>query len=218
MFGPRYPKINTMFMRDEGNHVIPGEWAEPEFGYLKDLPWVWKEKVDGTNIRLHWNGSRMTIGGKEDDAMLPSRLVATLGALADPERWKSITDSDDVTVYGEGYGKGIGPGGKYRADLAMIVFDVRVGPWWLKDEDVCDVAGKLGLEIVPLFGSFGLEKAWQIVQSDGMRSYWKGAAPEGLVGRPEVPLVNRSGERIITKIKRRDWDDLQRAQAAKEKA
>ena len=50
-------------------------------------------------------------------------------------------DANDVTVYGEGYGAKIQSGGMYRQDQAVIVFDVRVGPWWLSDENVADVAG-----------------------------------------------------------------------------
>ena len=45
-------KIQTVFMRDERNVIVPGEWTLPELAYLADKDWRWTEKVDGTNIRL----------------------------------------------------------------------------------------------------------------------------------------------------------------------
>lgn len=217
MFGPEYLKINTLFKRDPGNGnvIIPGDWAMPEFGYLQECPWDWTEKVDGTNIRLYWNGSKLTIGGRTDGAQVPARLLPSLDPVTDPGLWRSVfPDADDVTVYGEGYGAGIQKGGNYRPDQAVIVFDVRIGPWWLAREDVADVAGKLGLEVVPAFGVQTLNDAWLGLISGELASHWSGAPIEGLVGRPAVDLFNRKGERVMAKMKVRDWADYQRRKAA----
>ena len=62
IFGPEYPKIQTLFKRDDRNVIIEGDWSVPEFAYLADKPWRWTEKVDGTNIRLHWDGRKVTSG------------------------------------------------------------------------------------------------------------------------------------------------------------
>lgn len=54
-----YHKIQTCFKRDEKTkRIIEGDWTLPEFEYLKDCQWVFTEKVDGTNIRVMWNGQR----------------------------------------------------------------------------------------------------------------------------------------------------------------
>lgn len=39
-----YQKINTLFMRDENNIIIPDMFTCPEFEYLKDLKWEATEK------------------------------------------------------------------------------------------------------------------------------------------------------------------------------
>ncbi len=211
MFGPEYCKIHTAFKRDERNVIIPGDWSLPEFAYLAGCDWRWTEKVDGTNIRLHWNGSKVTVGGRTDTAQVPATLVAALGPVTDPDLWRGIfPEADDVTVYGEGYGAKIQKGGMYRPDQAVIVFDVMVGRWWLRDDDAADVAEKLGLETVPAFGTDTLLQAWQMVKDDRLVSRWPGARIEGLVGRPAVDLFSRKGERIITKLKVRDWQDYLR--------
>ena len=212
MFGPEYVKIHTAFKRDDRKVIIPGDWTLPEFAYLADNPWRWTEKIDGTNIRLRWNGIKLTIGGRTDTAQVPARLVAALSPLSDPGLWRSVfPDADDVTVYGEGYGAKIQSGGMYRPDQALIVFDVRIGGWWLMDDAVADVAGKLGLEVVPpVLPGVSLADAWEVIKAGTLRSRWEGARIEGIVGRPAVDLFTRKGERIIVKLKARDWMDYER--------
>lgn len=210
MFGPEYQKIQSAFKRDERNIVMPGEWTLPEFKYLIDKPWRWTEKVDGTNIRLHWDGSTVTVGGRTDNAQVPAILLSNLQPHLDPAWWKVVfPDSDDVTVYGEGYGAKIQSGGMYRPDQGLIVFDVKIGPWWLSDENVFDVAQKLRFDMVPDVGVFTPRQAWYRI-TEGPQSVWDTARIEGYVGRPIVDLYTRKGERIIMKVKCKDWADYTR--------
>ena len=216
MFGPEYLKINTIFKRDSsnGNVIIPGDWAVPEFGYLQDCAWDWTEKVDGTSTRLHWDGSKVTVGGRTDAAQVPARLLAALGPHLEPDAWRAaFRDADDVTVYGEGYGAGIQKGAVYRPDQTVIVFDVNIAGWWLARDNVADVAGKLGLDVVPTFGSHTLNAAWDGLRAGELASHWTGAPIEGLVGRPAVDLFNRNGVRVMAKMKVRDWTQYQRRTA-----
>lgn len=211
-FGPEYPKIQTLFKRDGRNVVSPGEWSVPEFEYLADKPWRWTEKVDGTNIRLHWDGVTVTVGGRTDTAQLPALLMDNIRPLLAPDLWhKAFPDGEDVTVYGEGYGAKIQSGGQYRPDQAVIVFDVLVGRWWLQDDDVTDVADKLGFDVVPIWPeTLSLREAWYSIAQGSLHSAWPDARIEGLVGRPLVDLFNRRGERVMAKAKVKDWQDYKR--------
>lgn len=48
-----YQKIQTVFKRDEKNVIMPyDELTQPEFDFLRSLPWRCEEKIDGTNIRI----------------------------------------------------------------------------------------------------------------------------------------------------------------------
>lgn len=212
-FGPTYPKIDTVFKRDAERRlvIIPGDYSTPEFEYLADAQWVWTEKVDGTNIRLHWNGSEVTIGGRTDEAQVPAPLVANLRPFLEPDTWTGVfPDAADVTLYGEGYGAKIQKGGQYRPDQAFVLFDVKIGPWWLQRPNAEDIAGKVGFDAVPIVGTWTLPDACEMVRLSKVESAWPGARIEGLVGRPAVDLFNRKGERIVTKIKVKDYTDLAR--------
>lgn len=218
-FGPKYPKINTIFERTERGVVIPEKYATPEIGYLADAQWNWTEKVDGTNIRLFWNGYYVTIGGRTNgDDAAGSQLEAMLvdyiineASLTFADTWKKIArNCEDMTVYGEGYGKGISDGAQYRDSPAFIIFDVRVGEWWLGDDDIRDVADKLGCYVVPQWGTMTVNEAWEVIKSGSLTSHWPNAKPEGLVGRPAIDLYSRKGERVLAKTKVKDWADYQR--------
>ena len=66
-----YHKIQTVFKRDPDNNfktLLMGEYSLPEFEYLKDNKWVFTEKVDGTNIRVIWDGKDIFFKGKTDKA------------------------------------------------------------------------------------------------------------------------------------------------------
>src|SRR4051812_34084628 len=75
-----YGHIDTVWKRDMANKgtIIVGDYAAPELEYLKDAAWVGTEKVDGTNIRIMWDGQVVRFGGKTDNAQIPAFLVSRL--------------------------------------------------------------------------------------------------------------------------------------------
>ena len=215
--GPLYPKIHTVWKRDERGLIIPGEYALPEVEYLAPLDWTWTEKIDGTNIRLHWDGEKVTLGGRTDNAQIPATLVDYVidVGLMMPARWEAafLIDGEpapaDVTLYGEGYGAGIQKGGGYGTP-SFIAFDCLVGDWWLKPDDLADVAKRLGTGVVPSLGTSRLNIMYDWVADNTLRSQWPDVDIEGVVGRPLVELKNRRGERITVKLKVKDYEDLRR--------
>ena len=125
-----YHKIQTVFKRDPDNNfktLLDGEYSMPEFEYLKNNIWVFTEKVDGTNIRIMFDGESIKFGGKTDNAMIPSVLLNKLNEtfLPQVEKFKSIFDCP-VCLYGEGYGAKIQKGGgNYRQDQDFVLFEDR---------------------------------------------------------------------------------------------
>ena len=204
-----YHKIQTVFMRDPAtNHktLLEGQYSLPEFGYLKDNVWVFTEKVDGTNIRVMFDGTALTFGGKTDAAQIPAVLVARLNERFLPQL--SVFQEkfpDGVCLYGEGYGAKIqSGGGNYRQDQDFVLFDVKVGEWWLERENVEDVGAALSLDIVPILRSDTLSKMVEMARH-GFVSTWGNFTAEGIVARPATELRTRNGHRIITKIKHKDF-------------
>jgi len=201
-----YSKIQSIFKRDEKTHkFIEGEYSLPEFEYLKGNQWVWTEKIDGTNVRVNWNGKEtITYYGRTANAQMPTFLVTKLQSLFTNVFRINYLDKP-MTLYGEGYGAKIQKGGNYISDgVDFILFDVLIDDWWLKREDIEEVANKLGLKVVPIIGRGTLNQAEGILRA-GLQSRWGDFLAEGLVLKPEVELKTRSGHRIITKIKHKDY-------------
>ena len=145
MIGTPYHKIPSIFKRTKKGIIIPGTFSTDVLQdfYNCDFPFTWREKVDGTNIRISFDKDRdpqFLIQGRTNRAIIPPYLqvaIENLG-LAEtlPERFP-----EGVTLYGEGYGPKIQKVGKlYRDDHSFVLFDVKVGPWWLEQQAIEDVA------------------------------------------------------------------------------
>jgi len=202
-----YHKIVTVFERDPETKfktLIEGKFALPEFDYLKNNEWVWTEKVDGTNIRVLFDGRTIAFMGKSDNAQLPGFLLNRLRAIFEKHDLTKVFDGP-ACLYGEGYGAKIQKGGgNYRQDQDFVLFDVKVGDWWLQQKDIVDVANKLELEIVPIIKIGTLNEMVEKTKI-GFKSQWGDFLAEGIVARPRTELKTRRGDRIITKIKHKDW-------------
>lgn len=198
-----YHKIETLLDRDKQTFkVIKYEWRLPEFEYLKDNDWLWTEKIDGTNIRVMWDGVVIRFGGKTDNAQIPTFLLARLQDLFLADKFK---DLPPLCLYGEGFGAKIQSGGKYIPDgCDFILFDVKIGEWWLERENIEDIATKLGIRIVPITGKGNLINAIEKTRA-GYYSTFGQFLAEGIVVRPLVTLFTRKGERLIGKIKTKDF-------------
>jgi len=206
-----YHKIQTMFKRDlQKNKIIYDDWTLPEFEYLKNNTWEFTEKVDGTNIRIMFDGVKIKYGGKTDNAQIPMDLINRLDVLFSgrEDMFKVLFENSvDVCLYGEGYGAGIQKGGKYGDSKDFVLFDVKIGDWWLERNNVDDIANKLSIKSVPVIGEGTLYDAINIVKG-GRQSQWGRFVAEGIVARPKVELKQRSGRRIITKIKYVDFSEV----------
>ena len=174
--------------------------------------------------------------GKTDNAQIPPRLLAHMQAKYPAEKvyaslgikefipvkefiehkWVDETGKIEpskvpalYTIYGEGYGVGIQKGGNYIKDgNEFIVFDVKVDNMYLLTEARDEIANKLGAPIVPLIGYFTIDEAIAFVRT-GFKSTIaenKDYMAEGLVLRTDLGLLNRRGERLVTKIKTCDFE------------
>lgn len=208
-----YHKIETVYERDTtgSKKLIEGQFRNPAVEYLKDTFWEWTEKIDGTNIRIHWDGHQVSFGGRTDNAQIPAPLVNRLndlfGGETNAQLFEQKFGETEITLYGEGYGAKIQKGGGlYNSDgVDFIMFDARVGDLWLTRESVWDIANTFGVEVVPVVLRGDIDDAVKYVRSRPMSTI--GTAPmEGLVGRPMVELKDRRGSRIIVKVKVRDFE------------
>lgn len=234
-----YPKIETLFNRDEKFKVKEDEIRLPEFCNVKQ--WWITEKIDGMNISVTYrmtyktiatigldminepSGREIVFGGHTEKAQIPKFLLDYLREIFTQQKldnaFPELELSSDITLYGEGYGAKIQSGGNYRPKtVSFRLFDVWItdsknplGGWWLEPESVKDVAEKMGLKPVPEIGIMTLEETVKFVKSKpksivageegGNHDYLM----EGIVARTKPLMFNRKGQRVIWKLKHKDF-------------
>ena len=210
----KYEKIDTLFARDmEGTKKLkPGIFRDSTVEYLANLDWEWTEKVDGTNIRVYWNGHTVTFGGRTDNAQIPADLITKLNELfggeTNAEIFEQAFGEKEVILFGEGYGRKIQKvGSDYIADgVNFILFDVLIGENYQPREWVEKTAEMFGIKAVPIVGHGNLWDATAYVREHPASVLADGRCEmEGIVARPHYELKDRTGKRIIVKIK---WNDI----------
>ena len=210
-----YHKIQTIYKRNPETKfktLLEGDFSLPEFEYLKNNYWIFTEKVDGTNIRIMFDGETIKFNGKTDNAQLHADLIQRLSNIFSSQlnlfKDSFVAPEGEQTAvcfYGEGYGAGIQKGGCYKQNKDFVLFDIKIGDWWLQRKDIEEIALKFGIDIVPIVGEGTLLDAVQETHV-GMTSTWGNFIMEGLVLRPKTELKTRNGKRIITKIKHKDFN------------
>ena len=235
-----YPKIETLFNRDEKFKVIEGDYRLKEFELIKS--WYVTEKIDGTNVRIIYQPVYETVGmislaqireyrcmelifkGRTDKAEFHPTLRAYLEKTFTLEKLEAVFGEKmaeskfAVHLFGEAYGPKIQSGGNYRKDVCVRLFDVYVadrenplGGWWLEPENVGDIADKLGVGVVLPLPDMTTSEIVEYVKSKQLSrvSQVEGGNPnypmEGVVARTRPLLFTRKGERLIFKLKIKDF-------------
>ena len=208
-----YEKIETLWERDMGGSkkLIEGKFRNPTVAMLRNLYWDWTEKIDGTNIRVHWDGHIVHFGGRTENASIPAPLVNRLNELfggeTNAQMFEQKFGENEVILFGEGYGAKIQKGGGlYKPDgVDFILFDVMIGGLYLRRDGVEDIARNFGIQAVPIVLRGDIDDAVAYVKQKP-KSTIGSAMMEGVVGRLPEELFDRRGNRLIVKIKVRDFD------------
>lgn len=223
MMDREYPKIDTLYDRDDRHFVIAGQLRRREFGIIKG--WSLTEKIHGRNTRVTlFDNGEIEYGGKTDDAEIPPSLLEYLKRTFTPEVLKAALWLPDktipkvATIYGEGYGPNMMPGsGKYRKDVSFRLFDCLIegvsGSWWLERYSLEDVARKLGIKCVPIIGYINsLPETAQdlyMMLSESVvarEESGTGAMSEGIVGKSDPLVYDNRGNRLMWKLKMKDFE------------
>lgn len=206
-----YNKIETIFERDTdgSKKLIEGKFRNPAVEFLKNNVWTFTEKIDGTNIRVHWDGHKVAFAGREDKTQIPAHLYERLdelfGGNENEELFEQMFGEREVYLFGEGYGPKIQKGGQYRDTVDFILFDVMICGNYQPKETIEELAKAFNIDCVPIIFEGTIDEAVSFVKTKP-KSTFGTAMMEGLVGKPKVELKDRVGNRIIIKIKVCDFE------------
>ena len=207
-----YQKIETLYKFDNTTHKFKNEFYNPIINYLKDCPWIVSEKIDGTNIRVHWDGHKVEWSGRTDSSQLPKEVESLLQETFGESEiiFEQNFGEKEVFLFMECYGGKI-QGGLYGGKERLIGFDVMIGDTYLDKMVIKDIFDKFGVETVEFRVVPNLQVAIDFVKTYTAYSDHcddKKNEIEGLVCVPAVRLYDHQGKRIIVKIKKKDLRKL----------
>lgn len=196
-----YPKIHSIYSRDpETYEIVQGQFSIPEFEQYKDEQWIFTEKIDGTNIRVIWDGNNVTFKGKKENSQIPVRLLKKLEELFPVEKFINYSCG---TLYGEGFGYGIQYSNNYYLEgeeVGFILFDAFADDSWVSYEDIKRIADRLDIKCVDIVFTGTLLEGYEFAR-EGFPSAYGGKLAEGLIGRPVGEPLDSKGDRVTVKLR-----------------
>jgi len=199
----KYPKIQTLFKRNEKGRIIVDEYSKLEFESVDQ--WFVTEKIDGTNIRIAFDKklNKVEILGRTEKSELHVDLTKALYRLINKKLLNEVFD-DDVILFGEGIGEKI-QAGKYGKKYKFYLFDVYYKFKFLNNEELENVATKLNLNIVSSLGIFTKQEIKNLIMTCFYSKINKEVLAEGVVAKSYPLLFNEKGERVMFKLKCSDY-------------
>lgn len=209
----KYPKIEALYKLGS-DFKATQEYRNAYFKYLEDNEWLGFEKIDGTNLRLYWDGYNLSFHGRTDKTDWHPDTLAYLNSRFNKDfenKVEEIFKDKQVIIFGELVGPKIQNKHKdwdvYVFDI--VVFDKNNQPQWLDFlTAVEDITKQLNLKTVPLLVKGGLGRLISYVKDNRKSTVCEDFELEGLVARPAVRLSDNQGNRIITKIKYEDIKNM----------
>ncbi len=215
---PEYPKIETLYQRDTDGtkKLMLGTFRDETVEYIAGLEWQATEKIDGTNVRMCWDGHKVELRGRTDNASMPVTLYNRLAELFMSDEAEQLFEQNwgdmPVMLCGEGYGMKIQKsGGRYIPDgVDFALFDVYMPTrrLWLTQDDMRDVARAFGVKTAPVVmrGTlYAMVEYVKLANPFSLLAIDNTLPMEGLVARPIYELYDRRGRRLIVKLKAKDF-------------
>lgn len=202
-----YRKIPNLFkFNSKCNEILA---INEPFKSLKDLTFIGTEKVDGTNVRIIWDGYNVDIKGRTDNSQFQGELENYLRNKFCNKEFENlleqIFEAKKVVLYGEGFGPKIQNNGHlYGEAERFILFDVDVDNFHLSRTNVIDIANKLGIDFVPEVFTGTLDEAIKFVSNHPASTINSKHEMEGLVLELPLDLYDKNGQRIKVKCRYQD--------------
>lgn len=226
-----YSKINTLYVRDKRGKVT-NQLTKPIYETIDR--WVVREKVDGVNMRIGFYRDpdtkevTFTVTGRTDDAELHPGVIAHCEEIAQrvlPKAQDTMSKFglENYILFGEGYGVGIHRGGRYSQTQKFALFDVAVDggcnvcdrkPTYLSEALVDATGQELGIPVMPYAQDSAefmtideivdmVKFGFASVIADEFDATFMA---EGVIAKPVETLYDNSGERVMFKLKSRDFE------------
>lgn len=227
-----YDKILAPLARDtaKSKYVDIMKFSRPEFEMLANVKWNWTLKIDGSNVNVIWDGERVSYVGHTEKTQFNDRtkkfLDETFCTSEAETVFEDLYGEQPVKISMEFVSKDMNQNYGY-VDGAVFVFDIfngSTGKVWTSEETLDAFVSKFegsNVFVAPFIGYMNIWNAIDVVKAyeviwNRHPEKWKSEDKiknplgpyviEGLVGRLPYELFDNNGNRVITKVKCKDYD------------
>ena len=175
---------------------------------LQMTPWQFKRKLDGENLRVFWDGEQALWNGKSNKYQCGAELTDFMNNTFIEEIFEEKFGRDKkVYLFGEHMGPKSQGNELGLTKSEFVLYDVNINGFWLPSEDIKEIAKYFNIktcydfmpdeDVCNFTGSlYNLINA----TADGRFKDW-----EGIVATPCVECRYQNGDRVIVKIKNKDY-------------
>lgn len=182
-------------------------YRSPLLAYLAESPWVYSRKLDGENIRIQWDGEQVLWNGKSNSFQCSAEFTEYMNSTFLEEIFEEKFGRDKVvTLFGEKMGpKTQGNELGLKKDT-VVLYDVNIDGTWLSKMNMAEIAEYFGPNVWPVYlymlHGQAPTKLRELIEmcANGEFKEW-----EGIVATPLVEMRDQKGQRVIVKIKNRDY-------------
>lgn len=167
--------------------------------------------MDGTNLRIIWDGHRAEYRGRTDRAQFSDGQAMFLDEKIKSPAFEELLEqtfgNTEAVLFGELIGNKL-QGNPHKVDGYEIrVYDAFVAGWWLLPENVDELASDLGLDSAEIIGVAPIGHMHQGMKNiASMTEAFEGEAEpleylEGIVGTAPGSVLGRNGSILRVKLK-----------------
>ena len=208
-----YPKLKNLHKRDPADNKVIDEFTDEIFSpeQLGNAGWTWREKMDGTNLRIIWDGHRAEYRGRTDRAQFSDGQTMFLDEKIKSPAFEELLEqtfaSTEAVLFGGLIGNKL-QGNPHKIDGYEIrVYDAFVAGWWLLPASVDELANDLGLGSAEIICVAPIGNMHQVMKNIAAQSeFFEGEAGpfeyiEGIVGTAPGSVLGRNGSILRVKLK-----------------
>lgn len=180
-------------------------YRDPLLYQLSLVGWHFKRKLDGQNMRVFWDGEQALWNGKSDNFTCKSNLTDYMNQTFLEEIFEEKFGRDcKVVLFGEHMGPGVQGNELKLENPEFVLYDVNINGYWQGVSNIKEIATYFGIKTCyDYMGDDVCEDSLENLitrVADGEFKAW-----EGIVATPAVECRNQRGDRMIVKIKNRDY-------------
>lgn len=208
-----YPKLKNLHKRDPADNKVIDEFTDEIFSpeLLGNAGWTWREKMDGTNLRIIWDGHRAEYRGRTDRAQFSNGQTVFLDEKIKSPAFEELLEqtfgNTEAALYAELIGNKIQGNPHKIVGYEIRVYDAFVAGWWLLPASVDELANDLGLGSAEIIVVAPIGHMHQVMKNVAAQSEFfeeetiESDYLEGIVGTAPGGVLHRSGTILRVKLK-----------------